>query len=151
MKKCSTCKETKPLSEFYPKWNRTTSSSKCKVCIRAKQIAYRRNNPEKAKEIGLRVNFGISLKEYNMMFNAQNGCCAICELHQSQVSRTLSVDHDHTTEEIRGLLCGQCNAALGLFKDSIKNLRKAIRYLRPANVIDELDSDGNNVIRIQNK
>lgn len=151
MKKCSTCNALKPLDAFYPKWNRITNSSKCKECLRAKQKAYRKNNPEKAKEIGLKSSFGMTLTEYNMRFNAQNGCCAICEMHQSKLSRTLSVDHNHNTGEIRGLLCNTCNSGIGLLKEDIKIFRKAIKYLRPANVTDEVDLDGNNVILIQNK
>lgn len=151
MKKCSTCNVVKSLDEFYPKWNRITNSSKCKKCLQEKQRAYRKRDPQKAKEVSLKSNFGITLHEYNTYFNAQNGCCDICGTHQSKLKRALAVDHDHVTNELRGLLCDSCNIFLGFAKDDIKILRKAIRYLRPANVTDEVDSDGNNVIRIQNR
>lgn len=54
----------------------------------------------------------------------QNFRCAICKRKVP-----LCIDHNHDTGETRGLLCDQCNLAIGLFKDSIENLRAAIEYL----------------------
>ena len=63
------------------------------------------------------------------MFEEQNGCCAICQKHQSKFSKALNVDHDHETGEIRSLLCENCNRGLGLFYENPKNLLNAIIYL----------------------
>ena len=55
--------------------------------------------------------------------------CKICGKHQSELTLSLNVDHCHITGKIRGLLCGNCNKALGLFKDNTKSLKNAINYL----------------------
>ena len=59
------------------------------------------------------------------MYENQNGLCGICEKYFEK----LHVDHCHTTNKIRGLLCNHCNLALGKFKDDIKRLSNAINYL----------------------
>lgn len=89
---------------------------------------WRAANPDKAKQQDLRKNFGINLKEYNNMLEAQNGVCAICG-KKNRTYHRLAVDHCHETGKIRGLLCSMCNRALGGFDDSVAVLKKAIEYL----------------------
>lgn len=80
----------------------------------------------------------LSPEQYQKMFEEQRGCCAICGTHQSQLTRALSVDHDHECcpgdsscgKCIRGLLCDACNPLLGLSRDRIAILLKAIEYLK---------------------
>ena len=76
-------------------------------------------------------NSGIDMdiKRYNEMFIEQKGCCAICGRHQSEDSITFHVDHDHDTVEVRGLLCKNCNNAIGLLRDDVSVLKAAIEYL----------------------
>lgn len=74
-------------------------------------------------------NYGITLEQYNQMFVDQNGLCAICN-EQETNGKKLAVDHDHKTEEIRGLLCGKCNMGIGLLRDSEELLLKAMGYLK---------------------
>lgn len=81
------------------------------------------------KENHLKSAFGIDIQEYNKLFDEQNGCCAICGRHQSELSQTLYVDHNHETNKIRGLLCINCNALLGHAKDNSNVLEKAMHYL----------------------
>lgn len=57
--------------------------------------------------------YGMTLEDYDKMFVAQNGQCAICQKHQSELKHTLVVDHNHKTGKIRGLLCNRCNTLLG--------------------------------------
>ncbi|KKN26953.1 hypothetical protein LCGC14_0869490 [marine sediment metagenome] len=64
------------------------------------------------------------------MFSTQNGECAICGTHSSELDQALSVDHDHSTGKVRGLLCNSCNLMLGLVKDDISTLLAAIDHLR---------------------
>jgi hypothetical protein len=87
-------------------------------------------HPERAREKSLKKWYGITLADYNQMFEEQNGFCIICGVHQSEVNKTFCVDHDHETGEVRGLLCDQCNKGLGHFKDNQSFLQKAIDYLR---------------------
>lgn len=60
--------------------------------------------------------------EYEALENAQYGACAVCKNHSDT---RLVVDHDHATGKVRGLLCNQCNVALGLFRDSKQALQNA--------------------------
>lgn len=50
---------------------------------------------------------------------------------RGQPLTTVCVDHDHVTGEVRGLLCSACNKGLGMFKDNVKMLEGAIRWLKP--------------------
>ena len=68
-------------------------------------------------------------EHYSAMNMAQDFCCAICK-NPNIANRRLGVDHDHKTNEIRGLLCHNCNLGLGYFKDSTELLSRAIKYLQ---------------------
>ena len=97
--------------------------------------AYRKLPEQQTKRRDYEFNkkFGITTFEYNQMLEEQGGVCAIC--HQKEtftmkgVTHSLAIDHDHLTGRVRGLLCRACNQTLGLMKDNIENLQKAIRYL----------------------
>lgn len=78
----------------------------------------------------MRGNKRINLKDYENMFNEQEGKCAICKRHQSEFKKRLVVDHNHKTGKIRGLLCSPCNRMLGQVGDSFTILRNAIEYLK---------------------
>jgi len=73
--------------------------------------------------------YGITKEDYNLMFEKQNGNCAICCKHQSLFKKSLHVDHCHSTNRVRGLLCSKCNQAIGLFKDSQESMLRACKYL----------------------
>lgn len=75
----------------------------------------------------LKRRYGITAEEYDHLLAMQNGRCHIC--NDLPGKHRLSVDHDHKTGRIRGLLCHNCNHALGKFKDNIIHLFKAIKYL----------------------
>ena len=77
----------------------------------------------------LKRQYGISIDEYNLMFEVQQGKCAICGKHQTELKGVLVVDHCHETGKIRGLLCNDCNKGLGNFADDIENINCAIIYL----------------------
>lgn len=73
--------------------------------------------------------YKISPNEYEAMLKAQNGRCAICGVARPPQARRLAVDHCHATGRRRGLLCGACNIGIGLFRDDIHRLLKAVSYL----------------------
>ncbi len=87
---------------------------------------YRKNNKDKYKGILRKYfykrDYGISIEEYNKMFENQKGCCKICGRHQSLFKQRLCVDHNHKTMEVRGLLCHTCNKFLGYINDDINNM-----------------------------
>lgn len=90
--------------------------------------AWRKNNPEKYREQHIKRKYGIPLTELNELFEKQGKVCATCK--SPDPGRVdWHVDHCHTTLKVRGLLCGHCNAALGLVKDSVGTLQNMIDYL----------------------
>ena len=91
---------------------------------------WKKNNPERIKHHELTAAFGIGLEDYNQMFANQKGCCAICGKHQDEMIKKLHVDNCHTTGKVRGLLCINCNLAIGNFYDNITLLKNAIKYLK---------------------
>jgi iron-sulfur cluster repair protein YtfE (RIC family) len=85
-------------------------------------------------EYQLKINYNLTLMEYNELLMKQNGVCAIClkpeiAKHQSGKIKKLAVDHNHETGKIRGLLCVNCNNGLGRFKDSALLTDRATKYL----------------------
>lgn len=80
-------------------------------------------------------DYGITLEIFNKILKSQKGVCAICKKPEiikdgrTGKKRNLSVDHCHNTNKVRGLLCSKCNNGIGLFNDSIKSLKSAIKYL----------------------
>lgn len=121
---CTLCRVEKPIDEFARERRRPTGFGYvCKECHR-----------KKAKKISIKTKFGISLDEFKEIERAQNGNCAICGKKESKKRNgrpvRLSVDHDHATGIIRGLLCTRCNTAIGLFEENPRFLRQAVEYLQ---------------------
>lgn len=77
------------------------------------------------------AKFGITAKQYDEMLLSQGGKCKICNGLNANGIR-LSVDHDHTTGRVRGLLCNNCNLGIGYFMDNVGFLGGAIDYLQPS-------------------
>lgn len=144
MKKCPKCDSIKALDDFGN--NRTTHDGKqqyCKPCSvasvtasrhkdptshRASSKAWREKNIERHADNNARWKYGIEHGTYDQMFSSQNGVCAICgDAHETE--RRLHVDHCHTTNKVRGLLCNSCNNGLGRFKDDPVKLRAAADYV----------------------
>lgn len=79
----------------------------------------------------LRTRYGLSKEQYSNFLVIQNYVCAICQNPEvPSYKKRLSVDHDHNTGQVRGLLCHACNTALGKFKDSLELLESAVQYLK---------------------
>lgn len=113
-RECGTMFSPKAPSEHY-------CSDRCKD--RAYTTAY------------LNRKYGITLSDYERMHAEQSGRCKICGgegfvMDKDRHSLKLVVDHCHVTDKVRGLLCHNCNRALGLLKDNIQTLENAIAYLK---------------------
>lgn len=78
---------------------------------------------EARKITRLKSRYALSHEQFNKMLDEQDGTCAICK------KPAVVVDHDHSTGEVRGLLCPQCNSGLGFFEDNPTLLSKAAEYL----------------------
>jgi len=85
-------------------------------------------NKNRVRNTQLKRYFGITLKKYDELLNKQNNGCAICDGPPGK--RSFSVDHDHITGKVRGLLCRGCNVGIGNLKDDPKLLEKAITYIK---------------------
>jgi len=95
--------------------------------FRSQVRTWRKNNPERTRSHRLKYKYGITLTEYNSILEKQNGVCAIC--HKLNY-RNLSVDHNHITGKIRGLLCDACNVSLGLLGEDIGSIERILVYLK---------------------
>ncbi len=126
-RECVTCGVYKKWADFNTARKETTGHrSTCKECIAKKRCR------KKQKDKDLRRNYGISLTEYNQMLDDQHHGCKICGKDKQQNGRDLAVDHCHSTGKVRGLLCNNCNRALGYFEDDQNRMRLAMQYLDDA-------------------
>lgn len=131
-KKCPVCKEVKLFSHYHgDKLRRHGVYPRCKQCRTAKNKEKYWEDPKRSKNKNLLRRYGITLQQYEEMHSRQQGRCALCNRHETEVGkRRLAVDHCHRTNKIRALLCGECNMGLGKFHDSQETLKKAINYLK---------------------
>lgn len=131
---CTTCDTYKSPEEFH-KARRTPNGLRfdCKDCAKQRYQENRSNEVKRMRRRHIATEFGINERTYQELFTAQGGVCAICGKPETKMFRgsvsSLSIDHDHDTGKIRGLLCSSCNLGLGYFKDSIESLSNAIDYL----------------------
>lgn len=114
----------------------------CKTCIAIKQRAWRKKalhrpafvEARKLSQLKVRAKkYGITLDELQAMEARANGACDICgnapKARGGPADHRLHVDHCHTTGRVRGMLCTDCNRALGIFSDDPALLRRAAAYL----------------------
>ena len=92
---------------------------------------YRKNHPERCRAAVRKWRYGITEEQWQVLYTTQKGLCAICEAPFSDENKSTKahIDHCHTTDKIRGLLCDFCNNGLGRFRDNPDLLNKAIAYL----------------------
>ncbi len=134
-KYCPCCTDTKALTEFYH--TKGKPQSYCKSCWKQKaKTAYVKPDKKKTKAYTLKSKFGITLEKYHELYTQQNGCCAICSkqitlyAETRDLSDVACVDHNHTTGEVRGLLCNHCNTGIGLLQEDVYILEAASKYLK---------------------
>lgn len=100
------------------------------------QKAYRVVNIEKIRDKELLKKYGITLDDWNRMYKEQNGVCKICGKPETKIDRRLgivrrlAVDHCHDTGKVRGLLCTECNQAIGLLHHDPKIIKSALEYCK---------------------
>jgi hypothetical protein len=136
-KRCNRCKKRKPVAQYNKDRTRKDGLDNCcKPCAADYLRAYKeRIGLAGRQDMKLRERYGISIQEYNQKLEDQNHRCAICartleEIHSTSTRRfALAVDHDHTTDKVRGLLCSACNKGIGLLQDDVDVLLKAHTYL----------------------
>lgn len=137
-KVCTMCGEEKPLSLFRSRGGKLAHlvKSRCNTCLYAEHRRWTEENPHRVREYRGRDSWtlakrcarrGITPEELVDRFERQECCCAICK--QSINLTGSAIDHNHDTGEFRGVLCKQCNRALGMFGDSVTILKSAMEYL----------------------
>lgn len=151
LKTCTKCSSELPLSGFHNDKNRKDGRNPwCKPCARANATRYHHHGPldpsqrrksrpkmsaeEKAEKNRRNVArnrmenvYGITWERYEEMYTAQGGKCLIC----SEQKDRLAVDHCHSSGRVRGLLCRNCNVAIGMLGDNPDLVRRALLYLAP--------------------
>lgn len=116
MHRCKECNKRKAKDWHYDNHERSKEARR----------AYSRNNPEVVRHSSYKRKYGITLEQYNEMLAAQGGVCAGCG---RAATGNLAVDHNHETGRVRGLLCSNCNRAIGLLGDSVETLKNLMDYL----------------------
>ena len=134
MKKCSKCKELKPLTEFrFRNTAKGIKHSKCNICFSAYQKYRWDNNINGARDNGRMASKRYNYKNrYNLtdekvesLLKDSNGKCEICNTETK-----LFVDHCHKKQSYRGLLCRSCNLMLGYAKDNVETLLAGAKYIQ---------------------
>jgi len=126
---CFRCKKTKDISKFYTDKSKTGGRNyECKNCTKARVKATR--DPERARDLFYRRNYGISLADFNRMVLLQGTKCACCGTSKPGGKHNQwCVDHNHVTGDIRELLCKDCNIVLGIVRDSPEHLQRLTEYV----------------------
>ena len=161
-KVCRLCQRLLPLSSYWCGDKKTGAlRSECKDCAKArlraryaaspdarakayansrKQAILKPRTPEQQRKHSLKHKFGLSIEQYEAMFEAQDRKCALCGTTDN--GRTtgkwkaghFNVDHCHKTGRVRGLLCHKCNVRIGAYEGLLADvgLHKVVAYLASA-------------------
>ena len=154
-KTCSTCHIEKPVAEFSKQSIRPDGLNiTCKLCLSYRNnerykdpvkrqrildntARWRERNPDADADKHLRRKYGITLAEYDELFEAQGGVCALCKkgettkrMKKGEGRERLAVDHCHDTGRVRGLLCFKCNTAIGALGDTEEAAQNVVDYLK---------------------
>lgn len=135
---CTMCGEVKPVSAYRSRGGSMTHllKSRCNTCLYKEHKRWAAENPERIQGYREKDSWtlakrctrrGITPEQLVDRYERQEECCAICKKEIELIDS--AIDHNHVTGEFRGVLCKQCNRALGMFNDSPTVLRSAVEYL----------------------
>lgn len=136
-RECKLCNKILPMINFpFDHPNHDTGEEghrrhHCQECI-SKKKSIRKRTPEqnlKQKDKALKKNYNITIEQFNDMLKAQDEKCVTCSVDISRKGHS-NVDHCHSTQKVRGILCPNCNKALGMVGDSIAILQSLVAYLQ---------------------
>ena len=120
MKECTVCNKILPLTEFhkrtYPSGN-TGLQHKCRKCSTTVRKEYYKPHEKTRRKLG------ITEEQYEALMTTTH--CQICQVPLTKKC----IDHCHTTNKVRGVLCNNCNTALGLVGDNTETLTRMVDYL----------------------
>jgi hypothetical protein len=135
---CTTCHKERPLALFRSRGGKQKHllKSRCNTCLYQEHKQWVENNADRVKEYREKDSWtlvkrcarrGITPEQLVSTFESQQGKCPICL--DAIVITDSAIDHNHATDEFRGVLCKQCNRALGMFRDNPKIIARALTYL----------------------
>lgn len=105
-------------------WSRNNPEKK-----RQHSLNWKKRNIDSVKEKGfayhINKTYGLTVEQYDQIFQNQSGCCAICNKNKK-----LWIDHDHNTGNVRGLLCPSCNTLVGYIETHIDLIEKTVEYIK---------------------
>lgn len=110
---CSKCKIEQDLENFTKsRYSASGYRQMCRQCRNTHRTVIRKTH-----------------KHYQEMLRAQGNGCALCGKSEDENGQRLAIDHNHTTHQVRALLCRSCNTGIGAFKEDKELLNKAIEYI----------------------
>ena len=130
---CRTCGQEQPITEYYKTGRKSDKDPdqrhhECKTCTKAR--LKESHCPETYRRQHLQRSYGITPEQYSELLEKQKHKCAACHTTEPGGKHNIFVvDHSHATGKVRGLLCKDCNIALGLLKDNTDTIANLIRYL----------------------
>lgn len=138
---CPRCELVKPITDFSTIKVKGGIASHCKSCcnelgeersirddVKQQRHDYYESRKRKARDRALRKKFGITIDDYESLLALQNNVCAICG--KIDKSKSLAVDHDHNTGQVRSLLCSRCNPAVGFLLEDFDLIEKVLEYVK---------------------
>ncbi len=122
MKPCIKCDVELEIGKNWCKSRKDKYNYICNSCY---------NEFYRAPDRHMKKTYGMNQRDYDAVLKSQGGGCAICGTKECSSGKNFAWDHVHHKEplDLRGLLCGSCNIALGKFKDNVGSLMNAIHYL----------------------
>lgn len=130
--RCQACRD-----ELNRKRRIYVANNRERVCANQRKANQKRRGKDRGVPIEIRRGqwlgwrYGITLEDYNRMFEQQERKCAICRNDfGTEIKNRPHVDHDHSTGKVRGLLCHGCNNGLGSFQENVDKMAAAIAYLQ---------------------
>jgi histone acetyltransferase (RNA polymerase elongator complex component) len=129
---CGCCEGSLPLDAFAKnKSKKDGLQERCRSCrsIHHQKVKHKRlKQTKEQKRRYLITSYGLNVEQFEQMLKDQNSKCAICKTDEWG-KESPSIDHCHKSGKVRGLLCNNCNRALGLFKDNEGIVKNAASYL----------------------
>lgn len=122
---CPDCQEYRPLAEFFRNVSTATGyGNYCREHQTARVVENRNRLHGGSRNYHLKRRYGITVADFQERFEAAGGLCQGC-----RKAPAVHVDHDHVTKQVRGLLCFNCNQALGNVRDDVAVLLSLVNYL----------------------
>lgn len=129
---CIGCEKSLPVTEYKNQGISKYRRSRCYPCHQLQKAEWSRRT-NSARKGNLKSKYGLTLEQYDILVQKQQGVCAICKLPEKAIQRgkicSLSVDHCHRTGRVRALLCNNCNTSLGLLKENVDIVSSLYQYI----------------------